>query len=161
MPRQCVAALPTLHAAAAHTLPNCHTVTAEDVNSNLNAARTFAIFTFLAALLIVYAAVQAWRQAGAHPFPKLAFIASLLNVLFIIVTVGAYANWFAYEVVHDEQKVGNSPTAHWIGSACAVRCYTPSFALANPHPLPPRGAQASFSLPWCCSCTSPSLQWCS
>ncbi|CAE7804793.1 unnamed protein product [Symbiodinium sp. KB8] len=94
----------------------CQDITAEDVNSNLNAARTFAIFTFLAALLIVYAAVQAWRQAGAHPFPKLAFIASLLNVLFIIVTVGAYANWFAYEVVHDEQKVGNSTTAHWIGS---------------------------------------------
>ena len=64
---------------------------------------------------MVWASLQAWRLAGAHPWPKVAFITSLLLILFNIISAGAYSTWFAYEVVSDEESNGGDPTFVWQG----------------------------------------------
>ena len=116
-------------------------VLTDDINSNLNAARAFTIFWFLAALVVVAGSINAWRSAGAHPHPKVTFISALVAAFCTIISMGAYANWFHQQIVSDVQQVGNNPTSSYMGSKSSPRHACPARSTAYP-------LQASSSL--CC-----------
>jgi hypothetical protein len=91
-------------------------VLTNDVNSNLNAARAFAVFWFLSAMVVVAGGINGWRSAGAHPHPKVTFISSLVAAFCTIVCSGSYANWFNQQIVTDIDQVGKDPVSSYMGS---------------------------------------------